>query len=242
MKYLVEFIVLFLGVGLTYVITSEGLWGAALVFFNVLFAAMISFNFYEPLARLLDSTGINWGFSDTLCMLGLFCVALTALRLTTETVAPVMVKFPTAVYHAGRLVFGLGGAAVTMAVVLLAFHAAPVHKEIFGSMDHKSKSPFGLGLDHLWLSFFQYETGAVFSNLGRGGRDPYRTYGHGGRVNVFDPKAEWLLKHYDSRPYGTGSVLGDDEGGVAEGAAAGAAAPGGGQGALGGGRRGGAPL
>ena len=47
MKYLIEFVVAFLGVGLTYVITSEGLWGAALVFFNVLFAAMISFNFYE---------------------------------------------------------------------------------------------------------------------------------------------------------------------------------------------------
>ena len=40
--------------------------------------------------------------------------------------------------------------------------------------------------------------------------------GSGGRVNVFDPKAEWLLLHYDARPYGTGSVLGD-EGGDAEG-------------------------
>ena len=56
--------------------TSEGLWGAALMFFNVLFAAMIAFNFYEPLAKLIDSTGIGWGFSDTLCMLGLFCIAL----------------------------------------------------------------------------------------------------------------------------------------------------------------------
>ena len=51
MKYLIEFVIAFLAVGLTYVITSEGLWGAALVFFNVLFAAMISFNFYEPLAQ-----------------------------------------------------------------------------------------------------------------------------------------------------------------------------------------------
>jgi hypothetical protein len=238
-KYIIELVVAFLVLGLTYVISSEGLWGAALVFFNVLFAAMISFNFYEPLARLVDSTGINWGFSDTLCMLGLFCVTLVVFRLTTETIAPVMVKFPTAVYHAGRLVFSVGGAAVTMAVILLAFHAAPVHKKIFFSIDHKSKPPFGLGLDHLWLSFFQYETGAVFSNLGRGGRDPYRTYGHGGRVNVFDPKAEWLLLHYDARPYGTGSVLGDDEGGgEAAAAAAPPTVPGGGRGGPGGGRGG----
>ena len=80
-----------------------------------------------------------------------------------------------------------------MAVVILAFHAAPVHKKIFNVIDHTTKPPFGLGLDHLWLGFFQYETGAVFSNMGCGDRDPYRTYGHGGRVNVFDPKAEWLL-------------------------------------------------
>jgi hypothetical protein len=224
MNIILQLIIAFLALGLTYVVTSEGLWGAALVFFNVLFAAMIAFNFYEPVANLLDSTGINWGFSDTLCMLGLFCVALTALRMTTETIAPAMVRFPTPVYHAGRLVFGLGAAAVTMAIVILAFHAAPVHKKIFSAVDHKTKPPFGLGLDHLWLSYFQYETGAVFSTLGRGSRDPYRAYGHGGPVKVFDPKAEWLLLHFDSRPYGTGSVLGDEEG-AAEGAAGAAGQP-----------------
>ena len=110
-----------------------------------------------------------------------------------------------------------------MAIVILAFHAAPVHKKIFGAIDYKDKPPFGLGLDHLWLGFFQYESGAVFSYMGHGQRDPYRTYGHGGRVNVFDPKAEWLLLHDDARPYGIGSVLGDEasaEGGGAAGKAA----------------------
>jgi hypothetical protein len=217
MNIIIQLVFAFLALGLTYVVTSEGLWGAALVFFNVLFAAMIAFNFYEPVANLVDSTGINWGFSDTLCMLGLFCITLTALRMTTETIAPVMVRFPMPVYHAGRLVFGLGAAAVTIAVVLLAFHAAPVDKKIFGAIDHKTKPPFGLGLDHLWLSYFQYETGAVFSTLGRGSRDPYRTYGHGGPVKVFDPKAEWLLLHEQYRPYGeaTGVEEGGGEGGAA---------------------------
>ena len=61
--------------GLLYALTSEGLWGAALMFFNVLFSGMIAFNFYEPVAKLIDSTGIPWGFSDTLSMLGLFCIS-----------------------------------------------------------------------------------------------------------------------------------------------------------------------
>ncbi len=145
MGTIVNLVIVFLLLGLTYALTSEGLWGSALMFFNVLFGALIAFNFYEPLATLLDSTGIGWGFSDTLCLLGLFCVATVLLRMTTETIAPAQVRFPMPVYHMGRLVFGAGGAIVTMAVLLLAFHAAPVHKKIFGVIDYQSKPPFGLG-------------------------------------------------------------------------------------------------
>jgi len=243
MKIVIELIISGLGLLLVYVLTSEGLWGAALMFFNVLFGAMVAFNFYEPLASMLDRTGINWGFSDTLCMLGLFCVTVVILRLTTETIAPVMVRFPTAVYHIGRLVFGIAGALVTMAVVILAFHAAPVDKKIFwGAIQYDSKPPWGLGIDHQFLGFFQYETGAVFARYGIGSRDPHQQYGNKGRVQLqlFDPRAEWLIKHQDARPYGEGSVLSEESeagGAAAEGEAGQAPA----QGGRAGGRRGGPP-
>src|SRR5271155_2321887 len=136
MTTIMDLIIVGLTLGLTYVLTSEGLWGAALMFFNVLFGAMVAFNFYEPLASMIDRTGIGWGFSDTLCMMGLFCVTVVVLRLTTETIAPVMVRFPVFVFHTGRLLFGIAGAAVTMAVILLAFHAAPIDKKIFGVIRH----------------------------------------------------------------------------------------------------------
>src|SRR6516162_11103662 len=123
METIINLIIVGLILGLTYALTSEGLWGSALMFFNVLFGGMIAFNFYEPLAAMLDRTGINWGFSDTLCMLGLFCVSVLLLRMTTETLAPAMVRFPTPIYHIGRLLFGAGGAIITMAIVILAFHA-----------------------------------------------------------------------------------------------------------------------
>ena len=66
MSVVADLVIAGLILGLTYALTSEGLWGAALMFFNVLFAGMIAFNFYEPVAALIDRTGINWGFSDTL--------------------------------------------------------------------------------------------------------------------------------------------------------------------------------
>ncbi len=197
--------------GLTYALTSEGLWGAALMFFNVLFAGMIAFNFYEPLAALLDKAGINWGFSDTLCLLALFIVTLVALRLTTETLAPAMVRFPMPIYHAGRLIFGLAGACVTVAILLVAYECAPVHKKLFTAFEYDAKPPFGAGLDHQWLGFFQRETGSVFSQYNAGSPDPFHTYGQGQRIKLFDPRAEWLINHQNARPYGTENVPRSEE-------------------------------
>src|SRR5438270_1859454 len=220
MGAIVNLVIVGLILGLWYALISEGLWGASLMFFNVLFAGIIAFNFYEPLARVIDRTGVGWimGFSESVSLLGIFCVAVLLLRMTTETIAPAMVRFPTPVYHAGRLIFGLGGALITMAIIILAFHTAPVHKKIFGTIDYDTKPPFGLGLDHQWLGFFQYETGDVFARYDDSGqRDPFGQYGHWGDqrvpVRVFDPRAEWLLNHQEARPYGEGSILPEEGGG-----------------------------
>jgi hypothetical protein len=119
-----------------------------------------------------------------------------------------------------------------MAILILSFHTAPVHKKIFGSIDYYHKPPFGMGLDHQWLGFFQYTTGEVFARYGAGGtRDPYNTYGKSGNqrypVHVFDPRATWLLTHQEARPYGSAPILeeGGEEGGGAAAAPAGGAAP-----------------
>ncbi len=149
------------------------------MFFNVVFAGMIAFNFYEPLADLVDKTGIGWGFSECLCLMLLFGVSIVALRLTTETLGPAMVRFPMPIYHAGRLIFGLAGACVTMAIILLAFETAPVHKKLFKAYNYDSKPPFGAGFDHQWLGFFQHETGFVFAQYNAGRPDPFGTYGQG---------------------------------------------------------------
>ncbi len=231
MEFLINAIIVFLILGLTYALTSEGLWGSALMFFNVLFAALIAFNFYEPLARLIDSTGIGWGFSDTLCLMLLFSITTLILRMTTETIAPAQVRFPMPIYHAGRLLFGLAGASVTMAVIILAFHCAPVNKRILGVVNYNSRPPFGLGLDHQFLGLFQRESGAVFTHYSSNGqRDPYGEYGGPNklRLNLFDPKAEWLINHQNTRPYGTETVPASDEAaaeGGAEGGQGEAAAP-----------------
>ncbi|MGZ3353528.1 MAG: hypothetical protein ACXVBO_01515 [Isosphaeraceae bacterium] len=215
-EFVIDLVMAFLILLLTYALSSEGLWGAALMFFNVVFGGLIAFNFYEPLAKLIDSTGIGWGFSDTLSLLSIFCVSVMLLRMTTETLAPAMVRFPVPVYHAGRVFFALATSLVTMAILVLAFHTAPVHKKIFGAIDYKYKPPFGMGLDHQWLGFFQYTTGMIFARYGSGTRDPYGEYGRSGNqrvpVRVFDPRATWLLNHQEARPYGQAPILTEESG------------------------------
>lgn len=230
MEIIANLVLVVLILGLTYALTSEGLWGAALMFFNILFAGMIAFNFYEPLAVLLDKTGINWGFSDTLCFLGIFCVTLVILRLTTESLAPAMVRFPTPVYQAGRFIFGIAASMLTIAILLIGAECAPVQKKLFKAYTYESRPPFGLGLDHHWLGFFQHETGGAFAQYNKGSRDPFGTYGQGNALNLFDPRSEWLINHQNARPYGNETIPPEeeetkDEGAQGEGGAAPAQAP-----------------
>jgi len=236
-KVVIDLVMAFLILLMTYALSSEGLWGAALMFFNVVFGGLIAFNFYEPLARLIDSTGIGWGFSDALSLLSIFSVAVMILRMTTETLAPAMVRFPVPIYHAGRVFFALATSLVTMAILVLAFHTSPVHKRIFGAIDYKYKPPFGMGLDHQWLGFFQYTTGQIFAHYGSGTRDPFGEYGGSGSqrvpVRVFDPRATWLLNHQEARPYGQAPILTEEAGGdaAASGGSGSSAPSAGGQGA-----------
>lgn len=229
MAWIFDAVVFFLLLGMIYALSSEGLWGAALMFFNALFAAMITMNFYEPLAQVIGTNAeFLSGYADALCILVIFTVSLLILRLTTENLAPAMVRFPMPLYHLGRFIFAIGGSAVTMGMLLIAMDASPVQKKILGSMDYKSEPFFKVRFDKEILAFFQHETGYIFTR--RGQPDPYHEFGN---VHAFDPKGSWLLRAQEARPYPKGGDLFSDDAGAApadgtapkEGAAPGGAAP-----------------
>ncbi len=222
MSTIVDLTILGLVAGMTYALMSEGLWGAALQFFNALFASLIAFNFYEPLAQMVvDNVSVAANYADSLSMMLLFIVSLLLLRLATESLAPSMVRFPTPVYHAGRFIFAVGGALITIAMVLLAYQASPVQKKMLGVMDYKYTPFYKERFDRDFLAFFQYTTGYTFARngVGPGGDSEFPN-----KPILFDPKADWLLNHQAKRPYGTEAILEDAPG---EAAAAGAAPAGG---------------
>jgi uncharacterized membrane protein required for colicin V production len=199
----IDIVISLIILGITYALMSEGLWGAALMFFNVLFSALFALNFYEPLATLIvQNASFMGGWADMTCLMLIFIVSLVVIRIITEQAAPTMVRFPRPVYHIGRVVFAFLGACTTVAFLLLCFHTAPVNKKIFGAMTYNSKNPFGQGIDHALLGFFQYSTGHIFSNYEEGlnpNDDEFRN------VRVFDPKASWMIDHQNAR-IGSGTV------------------------------------
>ncbi len=242
MAMLIDVIIAGLVLGVWYALISEGLWGAALMFFNVTFGAMIAFNFYEPLARMLDSTGIGWGFSDTLCMLGLFIVSVLLLRMTTETLAPAMVRFPPPVYQIGRFIFGLGAPRSLWRSSSWRFTRRRCTRRSSTRLPTRASRRSGSG---------STINGWAFSSTRPARSSPVREWaratrftstGAADRSRCLIPCAEWLIVHQDKRPYKSdgGDVMGGGTAAATEEPAAGGEAAAG-QGAAAPGPGGGGP-
>lgn len=175
---------------------NEGAWGAGLMLFNAVFAALIAINFYEPLAKLvIENAPLDMiiPFADVLTLGGLFAVSLLVLRLYTDAVGYRMVRLPKLVQQIGGGVFGLGAAAVVVGMILILFQTSPVHKDLFtvsGVGKPGSAVPFGLALDRKLLGYVETASQTTFSN-------PAPT--------PFDADA-WIATHAEYRPYETGAA------------------------------------
>ncbi len=101
-------ILIMLAVGYAYV--REGLFTAAVMCCNVLLAGLITFNFWEPLADLVDpllSGTFLHGYEDAACLMALFCLTLGLMRLITNSLASTVIPFPLLIHHGGGVLFGM---------------------------------------------------------------------------------------------------------------------------------------
>ena len=188
----IDLICVVLILGVTYALSSEGAWGATLMFFDVMFSGLIAFNFHETLAGLLaENAPAMAGWADFLCLMGVFVVCLITMRIATDSIAPAMIRLPKPVYHLGRLGFGFATGAMLVGILLSALQTAPVHRRILGSIVYNTKPPFGQGLDRRWLAFVQYTTENSFP----------RFIEEKTSAEMFDPRGSWLIDHQNARPF-----------------------------------------
>jgi hypothetical protein len=150
-----------------YVYFGEGVFTAFLMFVNLFISGLVAFNFWEPLASILEPMFAGTplaGYEDILCLFLLFCPTLAVLRTLTNTLCRFQPQFPPLLQNGGGLVFGLATGYLTMGFLLCALQTLPWH-ENFMFFDAKYEPGGGspmrqvLPPDRVWLALM-YRAGA----------------------------------------------------------------------------------
>ena len=161
---LLLFLVLAACVGFTF---AEGLWSNAVRLINVVTAALLAMNFFEPLARWIESWGDFFAsityFLDFIMLWGLFFDFMVVFRQLTNMMSRVKVRFMAIVDRIGSVVLSLLVGWVMVAFTLTTLHTAPLaEKFLFGAFDYQS-TMFLVGPDRQWIVFFTSVSRGPFS-------------------------------------------------------------------------------
>jgi len=147
---------------------TEGMWSNAIRFMNVVFAALLATNFWEPTARLLESAmkgGSYWW--DIVSLWLLFALFVTILETVTNTISRVKVRFLAIVNKAGGIVFACLTAGVLVCFANFTLHTAPLAETAFrGSFPSKSS----ISPDRQWVRFVTLVSGGSMSKFGTSNR------------------------------------------------------------------------
>ena len=157
MEALFGFLLLCLVAAVGWCVASEGAWGAAIHFFCVLFAGLLTMSFFELAASPLEKMGRTIApFADFLAFFGLFGLFTFLLRLATDQLAPTQIELDASVFQIARRVFAVASGYTTMAIVLTGLHTAPLPREFLGFKPEARNLFDAAAPDRQWLGFTQW--------------------------------------------------------------------------------------
>ena len=150
----------------------DGIWGNCLRLVNVLFAGLLTMNFYEPVARFLtkpgdyasflkyDSLHTFTAFFDFLAFWVCFVFFAAVLIAITDSVSRVRVRFMQIAERIGGIALSLIIGWVMAGIVLVSLHLAPLGEYPFlGCFQPQANMFFGmLAPDREWLGFTRYQS------------------------------------------------------------------------------------
>lgn len=131
---------------------------------NIVIAGLVAFNFWEPLAGMLEDMTAKTplqGYEDAICMLGVFCPTLAVLRLGLNRVCSASIEYDLLTLRAGTLVCGLVTGYLVSGFLTCVLQTLPWHENF---MYFQPGSPAGAGPgsagmirrylppDHVWLA------------------------------------------------------------------------------------------
>ena len=157
----------------------DGMWGNGIRLINVIIAALLAMNFYEPLAQLLELWWPSWTYCwDFIALWGIFTLSIVVLRAVTDLVSRVKVRFLKIVDQIGSAGFAALIGWVMVCFTLTTLHTAPLGQTfLFGSF--QAGKPMFLGImspDQQWLEFTQDMSVGALSHSKKIVFDPGRKF------------------------------------------------------------------
>ncbi len=172
---------------------QEGLWSNAINLVNLVTAALLATNFFEPLSALLiEQSGYFRYFGDFISIWLIFSVALLVFSTATSGVSKYRVRFVKQIENLGGWLLALVNAWVMLCFVTMTLHMAPLTRNFFfGGFKPESRMFLGTAPDRQWLAFVQRQSQGPLSRF-TSEDDPEDRY-------VFDPQALFLIKYASQR-------------------------------------------
>ena len=164
----------------------EGMWSNAIRLINVILAALLAMNYFEPLARKLEEWQPSYTYCwDFLALWAVFGGSFVVLRAVTDLISRVKVRFLKIVDQIGSGVLAAAIGWVLVAFTLTTLHTAPLAENFFFGAFQPFKPMFlGTSPDMTWLSFASSES--------RGALCCWQT-------NVFSPQADFISNYAERR-------------------------------------------
>src|SRR5579884_3434393 len=200
-----------------YVFWRENPLTAVTMFVNLLLAGLVAFNFFEPLADLLDpifAGSVVAGYEDGLCLVGLFALTFGLLRLATNSMANTELEYPGWLLRGGGVFFGLLTGYLASGFLVCVLQTLPWQENFLGfNPKYDPEQPLAgarqfLPPDRVWLALMRNAGARGFANAedeqAPDDEDRLREYreAHGGtQFPTFDRYATFELRYARYRRY-----------------------------------------
>ncbi len=170
---------------------NEGLWGAAIMFFNVMTAALLASNFFEPVANRITSASPSMAYiADFLALWGIFALTLLLMRVVTDFLSRHQVRFLKAIDVGGGVFFAAWIGWIMVQFTLFSLHTAPLSRNFLDFQEQPgSRMFFGLVPDRNWLAFMHSMSTPDGGSLSR------KAPANQPDAHVFDPQADFILRY-----------------------------------------------